>query len=118
MSMLAQTLREALGAFQGADATGVAVAADTEETIFTLEAPGARQVAGQVVADQGYDAHLDWEAADGTVLRRETLATGVTGGTWTDFDVPVRASTVRLVVAENAGLTSGDIIIDAGAQMG
>lgn len=118
MSLLAETLRDALGTFQGADAAGVAVAADTEEILFTLDAPGASRLVGQVTADQGYDAHLDWEAEDGTVLRRETLASGATGGTWTDFDVPARAATARLVVAENAGLTSGDIIADASAQMG
>lgn len=118
MALLEKTLREALGTFDGDSATGVAVAVGAEATILSLSAPGATQVTGQVVATDGYNAYLEWRAADDTVLRRETLAEGVGAGTWTDIDVPARAHRVDLVVAENSALSTGEITVDASLQLG
>lgn len=118
MALLEKTLRESLGSFDSEYLQGATVTAGEESVILSLEAPGANRVTGQVVADNGYDVYLDWLAPDGTTMRRETVDTSVSGGTWTDIDVPARGIEVDLVVAENSGLTSGDIIVDASGQMG
>lgn len=67
-----------------AEADGAALDAGTTNT-YTLSAAGADSLDGRVRASGTYDVSVEWQLSTGTVARSNTVATGVTGGTWTDL---------------------------------
>jgi len=86
---------------------------ETDES--KLKQPGADRVSGIVTRNNtSYNVYLRW--LDGTnsltpVVQKETVATGVAGGTQTTFDVPARGPYVEIQIEDNgAGSGSFDLV--------
>lgn len=112
MSLLGETLRESLATDDYDETIDGTIPGGGEAVVATLEATGASQLAGQVMAEGQYTLRADWHDDSGTVVRQETVASGVSGGTWTDLDLVPRATRVEIVV-EDDGVLSGDLNVNA-----
>ena len=91
-------------------ANGATLLANDTVAAASLAASGAERIRGQVTSSGGYDVQAVWQDDAGNTIRTETLATGVTGGNWTDIDVVAKSPYVDIVVADTSG---ADQTVDA-----
>jgi len=70
----------------------------------SLTAPGADALDGRVKGGNQYDAYVRWRAETGVLIKENHIASGVSGGTWTDISGLTAISTeVEVEVVETSG---------------
>lgn len=67
-----------------AEADAATLNADATNS-YSLAATGADALDGRVTASGTHDVAVEWQLSTGTVVKTESVASGVAGGTWTDL---------------------------------
>jgi len=94
---------------------GAALLANDSVTVASLAAVGTESLHGQAKSTGSYDLAVEWLDAAGGVIRSETLASPVAGGTWTDINVDARSPYADVIITDTSG---ADQTADGSAQMG
>lgn len=80
---------------------------ETDE--HTLQQPGAESLSGSITrASSSYDLNVIWQDGDGNDIETEAIASGVSGGTQTTFDVAARSPYAKLQIVDAATVGAGD----------
>lgn len=67
-----------------------------------LQQPGAQKLSGSVTRETtAYDLDVVWQAEDGTDIETESIASNVSGGTQTTFDVVARSPRAKLQIKDS-----------------
>lgn len=84
-----------------------------ETDTHTLKQPGADKLSGSLTRDStAYNIDVTWQDSDGNDLETESLASSVSGGTQTTFDVVARSPYAVLKVDDD-GSGSGSYDLTA-----
>jgi hypothetical protein len=95
--------------------SAAALVAGGTVTVASLSAIGAESLHGQVQSSGSYDVSIDWTDGTGTVIRSETVATGVAGGSWTEINADAKGPNADVIISDASG---ADQTADGTAHMG
>jgi hypothetical protein len=110
--------REGTATFYGPQRSGVegydlavfnAVSLSADGTVTRdLTAPKAERIQGQVQSGNDYTVKVIWYISSSltTSIRTEQISTGVTGGTWSEFDLDCRSPFLQIEVEDVSSLSS------------
>jgi len=68
---------------------------------ISFSEPGAERLSGQIQLSDSYDVDIEWREKSGNVVRTESVASGVSGGTWTDIDQTLKSAYFNVVITND-----------------